>query len=347
MVKTARQLSIVIPGLFGSAHTSHLHETWQGLSLQALEGLLSRARRESANGKGLEQTLFALFGFTLIPGSDLPIAAVTRQWEAQDADGFWWLRADPVHLRADSDRIVMLGNQGLDISVEECSKIALELNRQFSDTDWILDAVNARRWYLRLEKDPHIVTEALPDVVGRDILHLMPQGSSERRWRSVMNEAQMVLHSSRINQEREARGALPINSLWFWGGGRLPSPSPVEWSQVWGNDALSKGLACLARVACSSLPADAAEWLADNTPGKHLLVLDGLREKVQFGDVVGWREFLNSLDSAWLQPLFAALKQGRLAILNLYPADGTAFSVTVGHARRWWVRRRSLEQWFA
>jgi hypothetical protein len=341
----ARQLNVVIPGLFGPEEIKALPEAWRDLSLPALETLLARARRDHAAGGGLESTLFALFHLAAVSGDDLPVAAVTRQWEAQDAGGYWWLRADPVHLRADRDRIVMVGNGVLNIPVEECREIAVELNQHFAGEDWQLDAANARRWYVRLDKDPQIGTHALPDVVGRDILHYLPHGPAQGHWRGILNEVQMVLHGSRVNREREARGAPPINSLWFWGGGRLPCPAPVPWSQLWGNDALSRSLASLARVADSSLPSDAVEWLEDDTPGPQLLVWEGLREKIQFSNVEGWREFLQSLHDAWLQPLFAALKQRRLAALNLYPADGTVFRVTADGARRWWVRRRALAQW--
>ena len=125
----------------------------------------------------------------------------------------------------------------------------------------------------------------------------------------------------------------------------MPCPVPVTWSQLWSNDALSQGLASLAGVATASLPPDAAEWLEVSTPGEHLLVWDGLQEKIQFADVEGWREFLQSLHDEWLEPMFAALKQRRLTALNLYPADGTMFRASSADARRWWVRRRSLSQW--
>ena len=345
MVKATRQLSVVIPGLFGPAEIEQLPEVWQDLSLPALEGLLSRSRSSNIDGRGLEQTLFKLFNLSVGRGDDIPVAALTRQWEAQDAGGYWWLRADPVHLRADRDRIVMLGNQMLDISAEECRELVLELNRHFSSEDWMLDAANARRWFVRLDKDPQIATTALSDVVGRDILHHMPHGKAERHWRSMMNEVQMVLHSSRINQEREARGAPVINSLWFWGGGRLPCPASVNWSQLWSNDGFSQSLAALMRVPGASLPSDAAEWLEDDTPGEQLLVMDGLQEKIQFADVEAWREYVQTLHDAWFAPLFAALKQQRLAALNLYPADGRVLRLSAGDARRWWVRRRPLAQW--
>ena len=345
IAKAARELGVVIPGLLGSPQIEQFPEAWQDLSLAALETLLSRGRRTKVRGIGLERALFELFNIAIAPGKDVPVAAVTRQWEAQDAGGYWWLRADPVHLRADRDRIIMLGNDALDISNEECRDLASELNSHFTHEDWQLDARNARRWYLRLDNDPRINTEMLCDVIGQDILHYMPRGIAEQHWRSVMNEVQMILHSSRVNKEREMCGAPVINSLWFWGGGRLPCPVSVNWSQVWGNDALSQGLASIMKVGSSSMPSEASDWLENDIPGEHMLVIDGLREKIQFADIEGWHSFLHSLHEAWLEPLFIALKQGHLTALNLYPADGTMFRVTAGDARRWWVRRRSMPQW--
>lgn len=340
-----RHLSLVIPGLFGPPSFRDIPAAWQGLSLPALEGVLSRAQRGVMGASGLEQTLFHLFKAATAGDSDVPVAAVTRQLDAQDAGGRWWLRADPVHLRADRDRVVMLGNSLLTLSGEECAQLAAELNRHFAEAGWGLEALNARRWYLPQERDPQIRTDALPEVVGRDVLHHMPRGPDERHWRSVLNEVQMVLHASPVNRDREAQGVLPINSLWFWGGGRLPEVPRGAWAQVWGNDALTKGLASLAGVPSATVPASATEWLEHDIPGDHLIVLEGSREKVQFGDVEGWREFLETLHDAWLEPLFAALKQRRLAALSIYPADGTVFRLTARDARRWWVRRRPLAGW--
>jgi len=239
----------------------------------------------------------------------------------------------------------MMGNTPLNISTAECAQLTEEFNRHFSDEAWLLQAANARRWYLRLEEDPGIRTEALPDVVGQDILHHMPQGVAEGRWRSLLNEVQMILHASPVNQEREAQGLLPINSLWFWGGGRLPQVSWDGWAHVWANDALTAGLASLAAVSHTTLPEDAETWLGDDTPGHHLAVMDGVREKVNFDNVEGWREFLESLHDYWLTPLFTALKRGHLAELGICAANGIRLRITARDARRWWVRRQPLMKW--
>jgi len=98
-------------------------------------------------------------------------------------------------------------------------------------------------------------------------------------------------------------------------------------------------------VPCATLPESAAEWLEDRISGEHLLVMDALEEKIAFGNVEGWRDFLDSLHEYWLSPLLRALKQRRLAALSIYPADGTVFRIATRDARRWWVRRRPLAAW--
>lgn len=334
-------LSLVIPGLWGPPALRHQPALWAGLSLPALEQIASRARRGATTAHDVERLLCELVGCAL-PEGDVPVAAVTRQWEAGDAGEDWWLRADPVHLLADRDRIVMAGNAPLVLSVEECRAFAAELNAHFTADGWDLRAPNAQRWYLRLPRAPRLRTVPLPETVGQDVLHHLPEGEDAAHWRSLLNEAQMVLHGSAVNREREARGEPPVNSLWFWGGGRLPPPPPPMWSQVWSNAAFVKGLAALSTTPCASLPENAHEWLAHDTQGRQLLVIEALREHVQHDEPSAWRESVTVVYEEWLAPLWAALRRRRLDALELHGGDGVVFRLTARDARRWWVRRRPL-----
>ena len=56
---------------------------------------------------------------------------------------------------------------------------------------------------------------------GGEPADLLPAGNEGSVWRRRMNEAQMVLHAHPGNEAREARGELPVNSVWFWGAGEL------------------------------------------------------------------------------------------------------------------------------
>lgn len=338
-----RSVSLLIPGLFGPALAGA--RAWEGVHLPALQQWLTRAASAQTRGRGVERGLFELFGVDAREDHDPPVAAVTRQWDRRDAGNHFWLRADPVHVRADRDRLVMLGNTLLNIAADEQAQLVGELNALLREDGYELDAVNTRRWYLRLKQDPEVRTTTLGDAIGQDVLHCMPRGANARRWRSLLNEVQMVLHASRVNQAREAARQMQINSLWFWGGGMLPSLPRAAWSHVWTNESLVAGLAALAGVPCASVPADADEWLQDETPGAHLVVLDGVREAVQLSDVETWQAFVHALHETWLAPLYDAVKRRRVECATLYAADGRAFRLDARAARRWWVRARPLTAW--
>lgn len=338
--KPPRSVTLLIPGLFGPALAGA--RAWEGMSLPALERWLARAARSATPNGNFEHSAFALLGAHATAGADVPIAAVTRQWDCKDAGDHQWLRADPVYLRADRDRLVMIGNAPLTLSAAECAQLAAELAPLFRELGWQLDAVNARRWYLRLSGGVDVRTTPLLDAVGQDVLRCMPEGADARRWRSLLNEAQMMLHASSVNEARAAAGQLPVNSLWFWGAGVLPELGPRAWSQVWSNEASTIALAALTGVRQASVPADVAEWLEDDTPGAHLIVFDGARECVQLADVEGWQRFMQSLHEAWLEPLYEAVKRRLVGDATLDPVDGSAWRLDTRSARRWWVRPRPL-----
>ena len=340
---TTRSISLVIPGLFGPA-SAHAR-AWEDMKLPALEQWLARAACTPTRSSDFEHGLFEAFGVDVPDEDDAPVAAVTRQWDKGDAGDHYWLRADPVHLRADRDRLVMLGNTSLTLTPDEQAQLVDELNVLLSEDGYVLDAANARRWYLRAPRDPALCTTSLGDAIGQDVLHCMPRGADARRWRGLLNEVQMVLHASPVNQAREAARLTPINSLWFWGGGRLPPSASAAWSQVWSNEALAAGLAALTHTPCASLPADADEWLQDDTAGAQLVVIDGAREAAHMGDVEAWQAFLHALHEAWLAPLYEAVKRRRVAQATLYAADGRAFRLDARAARRWWVRARPIATW--
>ncbi len=343
--KISRSLTLLLPGLFGPELPRGRDTLFADLPLPELERFLTRARCVEGQAQELERGLFELFGVKLDGEGDAPVAAVTRQLDMGDAGAQWWLRADPIHVQADRGRLVMLGNRLLDISAGEINQLVIELNALFRSEGWELEAENPRRWYLRLDRDPRMRGSPLPEVIGRDVLHCMPQGAEARRWRSLLNEVQMMLHASGVNRAREQRGVPAANSLWFWGGGVLPAVPRGTWAQVWSNEALAAGLAALAGTPHASLPADAAEWLEDETPGAQLLVLDGAREAAQCADIEAWRKFIESVHESWIAPLYAALKQGRVDSVTIDTLQGRAFVLDVRAARRWWLRRRPLLAW--
>jgi len=83
----------------------------------------------------------------------------------------------------------------------------------------------------------------------------------------------MVLHQSPANEARRSRGELPINSVWFWGGGALPERIAAEDKILYTDDRYSQGLAKAVGVECLPLSAATEESLSD-TRHAHKIILD-------------------------------------------------------------------------
>lgn len=152
-----------------------------------------------------------------------PMAAITRQSDCPDAAQNAWLRADPAYVRADMGSVRLLACGDLNLSVAEAESFLKPLRPLFGDVGFPISAPVPSRWYLALPRESKIPLFAPPaEALGADVFAHLPDGPEGKRWRALLNEAQVVLHNHPRNAERIAAGLLPVNSLWFWGGGILP-----------------------------------------------------------------------------------------------------------------------------
>jgi hypothetical protein len=94
----------------------------------------------------------------------------------------------------------------------------------FGDAGFELSAPAPNRWFLRaIASDQYPDSPDPEDILGDDLEAHLPGGRDAPKWRRLLNESQVVLHNHVVNAARTARGALPANTLWFWGGGRMPA----------------------------------------------------------------------------------------------------------------------------
>lgn len=335
---SSTSLSLLIPGLFGPFPT-----TEPAPATPALETWLARSDLKISAARGLEPALFQLFDSEIPTEGDLPVAAVTRVLDLGVIDNGWWLRADPVHLRPERDRLVLADSQILDLTQNEASGLVAEIMEHYKADGWLLKAARPGRWYLKPPRAPKMITTPLPEVVGHDIHPSLPQGKDGKAWHTVLNEMQILLHTAKVNDERERHGKLPINSLWFWGGGRLPKLNPVAWTQLWSEEPLSLAFARLAQVPSRAQPADFEVWRRQaDRGGEQLIVLDGLRMTQQYADEPTWAAAMTQLEHQWIAPLFAAVRAGTLAQASLVADNGRQYRLTRRSTRRWWRRRQPL-----
>lgn len=295
-------------------------EACRDLALPGLELLLARSRRCVFPPIGTIAWLCQAFEVERV--TDWPVAPLTLEADGLDPQQAYWLRADPVHLRADQGGLVLSEIGDWPLSPEEAAALVETLDRQFAADGIAFIAPCPQRWYVRLDTDPQIVTVALEEVAGRSIDAHLPAGSGALAWHRILNEIQMLLHDHPVNREREARGLPQVNSVWLWGGGRSPRVYGRHFTAVWSAEPLARALAAKAVAFAAPPPPDAQGWLGmlethAEAGGHHLLVLTEPSAAARRGDASAWREAIAGLDRRWFSPLFAALRSGIVERLNL------------------------------
>jgi hypothetical protein len=237
----------------------------------------------------------------------------------------------------------------LSLSQAEAEALAGEINAHYEAEGWRLEVLHPARWYIRLHREPRLFTHTLSVATGAaELPALLPGGEEANEWRQRLNEIQMLLHVSPVNEAREARGELAVNSVWFWGGGRVPPAPEVTWQQIWSRDSLSEALARHVGVGHQVRPETALQWLSEAAPGRHLIVLEQGDTLCRRFDVEGWRAYLDALHRDWCLPLVEALQQRRLQCLSLLTESGEGLCLTPSTLRRrWWRRRRPLRHFMA
>ncbi len=258
--------------------------------------------------------------FTLLP-DHWPLAALTRRVDAADAESACWLRADPAHIRPGINGATLLAcGDALALSGEEAEALQRPLRPLFGDAGFPIDAPVPAHWYLRLPREAQLPEFAEPaEALGGDVFEHLPEGDAGRRWRALLSEAQVILHNHPANAARAATGKLPVNSLWFWGGGVLPDRVSGAHARLQSEDEVARALAHGA-AAIEALPGRYAR------PEDDLLV-----------DLRHVRD-VAALEHDWLQPALRDMATDAVEALQLDFADGHAIDLLRSQRWRFWRR---------
>ena len=284
----------------------------------ALAKALGRADRGDAEAGERAQLLRH---FALLPRG-WPVAAITRAFDANDANLGAWLRADPAFVRPDLNGARLLASgDALQLTQADADAFLSVLRPLFGDSGMPIDAPRPARWYLRLMREARLPTMASPEeALGADLFDHLPEGQEGRRWRALLSEAQVALHQHPLNAQRQAAGKPPVNSVWFWGGGVSPDHVTTSHELVQSNEVTLRALAKSAKVDGIDLP--------------RKLGLSGLIDLRAMRD-------LADLDAQWFVPALQRLRMGGLTSLELDCEDGKRF--TLRRNQRWRFWRKPLK----
>jgi hypothetical protein len=303
---------------------------WSVFGRQALSPELAtafaRADASPAGEAGIQAQLSRVF--SIMPARWAP-AALTRQAEVGDAVGSAWLRADPAHVRPDINGARLLGiGERLGLDDADAEALLPALKPVFGDAGFELDAPSPTHWYLRLPREAKLPAFSAPDdVIGADLFEHQPEGPEGRRWRALINETQIVLHNHPWNTRRAERGLVPVNSLWLWGGGVLPTTVRGDVTRCASDDDLACALTRLAGGDAGRLPASFTD--ASMADGTALFDLRRVRD-------------LAALQRDWLLPLLRAVVEGRCTNAIVDTADGGRFVLRRSQRWRVWRKRWSM-----
>lgn len=332
-------LTFLLPGLSGPFPNLHKDAVPR---LAALETLLARSRKRRSGYLTFYQHLCGLFGVEQERGRDLPIAPLSRLVDDTERPEGIWMRADPVHLRAGLNDLMLIDTTDITLSQHDAILLGTPLHEIFNGLGWTFEIPMAKRWYLRLDTYPDAQTTEISEVRGKDVQHLMPQGGDRPRLDRLMTEVQMTLHNNHHNLEREWRGEPVLNSLWFWGCGRLPDGIDATWTKVISDDPVAGGLAIMSGIPFVSPPED-LETLLEDAGGSDniLLVRDDLLVYAGYQDFSAWEQSIDALEDSWFAPALDALQLGDLDRVTII-SDGIVYRTGRYSLKKFWCRRRAL-----
>ncbi len=308
-------LHILIPDLLAPLKLWHKDFGFEPQS-DSIATLLANSQTKEVPFQGLETCLFSLLGFSA--HEELPYAYFRAKKERINSELVahkgTFLCADPVHLQAGASEIILDTDPLSDLSEEESAQLITMLNAHFAEDGLKFVKGSYNRWYLLLEQDDSLQTTPLRELRGKDISKHLPH-SDKINLHQLQNESQMLLHSAKVNAQRQQAGKLTVNSLWFWGGG-MQTKARIRVRTVIGGGTRGELIASIAQCRFLHSALEVEQELSQlQAGGHHLLILDQLTAFALKDDLDGWQQQLNKLESKWFNPITTLFNKGKLELV--------------------------------
>ncbi len=202
----------------------------------------------------------------------LPWAAWQARQDGIDTLDLAWATITPLHWHMGGEHLSVVAPEALALAADESQALFDAVRPLFEDDGWILVWQHPTRWYAAHECLRDLPTASLDRVVGRNPDLWMPDHPQARTIRRLQSEVQMVWYTHPVNEEREARRQLPVNSFWLSGCGTYQPPTgePPQWLADLSEPALSGNWAAWAS-AWQSLDAGALAQALDTARCGHEL----------------------------------------------------------------------------
>ncbi|TNG01607.1 MAG: hypothetical protein EP297_02125 [Gammaproteobacteria bacterium] len=335
------EITVFIPGLHGFSEeipADNLHQQ----ALPALSRLLSKSSRSKHLFNDPESWLYQQFTGDDLSPDQIPVAPITALADGLEVANQYWLRADPVYLYPDTHSLVIQRTDNLELSEDEHRSLLILLKPFIEETGAMFFAPNPQRWYLRLDEEPGISCHPPHHILGKPINEFLPVGSGQREWRVLFNEIQMLLNQCDVNMERDSRRQVPVNSLWFWGGGYMPDIRKPVFAKMISDHPLSSALCQLSGIEHASIKDIQSLHVDQQTV---YILDDRLFTAIRLDDARGWLSHLQEIEHNIMQPLLTGLEQRKIKSVTLLTDQGDQYVCQNADLRRFWRRLRPFSAW--
>ena len=286
-------MHLLIP--FASALSDAASHVLRDLALPNLAQLLSRltlAQRDDGDAHSLspphERARATAASWHGADGC-LPFAAQAAATDGIEVGDLAWGLITPAHWHEGRDHVTLADPAALNLAADE-SRAAFDAVRDlFESEGFALQWGSASRWYAAHESLSDLPCASLDRVIGRNV-ELWMRGSDARSAaakliRRLQSEVQLLLYPHPLNDAREQRGELTLNSFWLSGCGRFQPDTgvPVRVNETLRAPLLAEDWAAWADAWRALDASDVAEWLAAARAGRDVvLTLCGDRNAHRF-----------------------------------------------------------------
>jgi len=285
-------------------------------------------------------------------GAAAPASVIAAALELPPGEGEMAWLATPLHLVAGMASLLLDPRGLLELTPEEVVLLVEDFARAFAGSGFTLRAAAPRGLVLVGPAFEDVRTHDPARWLGAGILPALPQGRGGLLLQRLGSEIEMWLHEHELNARRARRGALPVNSLWAWGGGApivppasspSPSPSPATAAgaglpAAWGDDPwLHAAWKLGGGVIVDEAPQ--VERVLGSSSDRAIVVTPvfrGAGSRAPFAPALA----LEAFDAEWIVPVADALRAGRLASVTIVAGD-RALVMRRAHALRFWRGPRS------
>jgi hypothetical protein len=254
-------------------------------NLERLLALLAAEARDDGDAESLspphERALAAARRWH---GGDglLPFAAHAAASDGVATGTHAWALLTPSHWQLTSEGAMQVDPALLALDERDSRALFASAGELFASEGFEIAWGGAERWYAARADLEHFATASIDRVIGRSVEPwLRPRDDAPRATaalvRRLQSEAQLVFHAHEVNERREERGELVVNSFWLSGCGRHQEANGVGAPDV----------------------------------------ADSLRAPLLSGDWAAWADAWRALDAGAIARALAAARAGTAVTLTL------------------------------